>query len=159
DFDDGQATFGAPVFNVRDMNPNTLLADPSTAPLAALGKATSDAERLDIFEAALKMIRTVADQDTAIGLAGMASALVGVRLSSVKVEEHWRRIMAFDLNDSSVIRDARAKTARAAVFKVINYRFNNDPQAGEIADRLVAEDPDTAVDRVLAAESIEVLIA
>ncbi|WP_285475566.1 hypothetical protein, partial [Actinoplanes sp. NBRC 101535] len=42
DFDDGQATFGAPVFNVRDMNPNTLLADPSTAPLAALGKATSD---------------------------------------------------------------------------------------------------------------------
>uniref|UniRef100_UPI0005F29A9B hypothetical protein n=1 Tax=Actinoplanes rectilineatus TaxID=113571 RepID=UPI0005F29A9B len=135
--------------------------------LAALGKATSDAERLDIFEAALKMIRTVADQDTADSLAGMTSTLAGVRLSNDKVEELWRRAMAFDLRDSSVTlkaynegaRDGARRAAVRLVQGLISFRFDDDPRAAEIAERLVAENPDTANNRAATAKSIDELIA
>lgn len=174
DVDEDRLTCSWTVVRTRDIDPARMLAFPTTAPLAALGRGTAD-ERADALTAAAELILAVPDPERRTRLLAAASTLASIVLPADTIDSALKEAaMPVPVRDTPLGRllldegrqegrekgreeGRRIEVARLTAF-LLRRRFGLDPRIDGIAEAL-AELPDeermTAVEDAASLDDLE----
>jgi len=153
DVDEGMLTCSWTVVRTRDINPARMLAFPSTAPLAALGRGTAD-ERAAALTAAADLILAVPDPERRTRLLAAATTLASIVLSADTIDSALKEAtMPVPVRDTPLGRllldegreegreEGRRFESTRLTALMLRRRFGLDPRIDGIAEAL-AELPD-----------------
>ncbi|MBI4939464.1 MAG: hypothetical protein HY830_01805, partial [Actinobacteria bacterium] len=152
---------------LRDVDPEDLLASPASAPLAVLGRGTTD-DRAAALGRALRTIRDGAGERT-VELLDAAAVLATIRLHPVTIEKIRREAGMtvesiadfYEQTDfGRLIQDrAREQGLEQALSVALAERFGIRPEIADVAHRLAhGADVSTAMRAVLTARAFEDLL-
>ncbi len=169
DVDAEPPVFSWSVVRLADLDPAPLLANPTTAALAALARGTP-AERAAVFTAAARLIggtvpdrtRTLLEAATTLASIVLPAAIIDTALKEasmpvlIRDTPLGREIYQEGLAEGR--QEGRQEGERQAVLRLthllLTQRFGDDPQAAAVAERL-AELPDAdRLTRIAAATSL-----
>jgi hypothetical protein len=160
---------------LRDCDPGTLLASPSLAPLAPLGRVASQKERTSLLRQALEVIRDgEGDEQRRDALVGTAESLARIYLDGITIAgAREERVMPIEIDpdvwDWAMERARESERVVQPVVEVLRpfvddtetvlrHRFGEHPFTRRLALRVTYADPQSAVKRVLEAESLDELV-